>query len=105
MSRRKTPKGGIPVSQDRFTRETLELITALRPFTSARGQRLIDALNEVTESGMMADHLEVSAMAERASIMLYQHLDSAVSLSLILAASWLGQKLEAYLIERGQMEG
>ena len=78
-----------------ITRETLDLIVALKPFTGERGRKLIDTLVEISQSagdGMGA--MDVSAMTEKARNLLSEKLDSAVSLSLILAASWLGNNLE-----------
>jgi limonene-1,2-epoxide hydrolase len=94
------------VANGQVTRETLDLITALRPFTSERGQRLIDTLIEITQAGTMTESLEITTMTERAQGLLAERLDSAVSLSLILAASWFGKKLEAFIAERtDRLEG
>jgi hypothetical protein len=88
------------VANGQVTRETLDLIAALRPFTAERGQKLIDTLMEITQVGGMAESLEIETMADKAQNLLADKLDSAVSLSLILAASWLGAKFESYLARR-----
>lgn len=88
------------MADGQVTRETLELVMALRPFTGARGQRLIDTLVEITQGGNVAESLEISAMTGKAQNLLAERLDSAVSLSLILAASWFGEKLESYIAKK-----
>ncbi len=83
-----------------LTKETLDLIAALRPFTAERGQKLIDTLLELAQTSGSVESLEIESMAEKAQNLLAERLDSAVSLSLILAASWLGAKLETFLARR-----
>lgn len=79
-----------------ITRETLDLIVALRPFTGERGRRLIDTLVEISRaSGDSMGAMDITSMTEKARNLLSEKLDSAVSLSLILAASWLGTTLDA----------
>lgn len=89
-----------------ITKETLDLIAALRPFTGERGRRLIDTLVEISQAaGDSMGAMEVTTMAEKARNLLSEKLDSAVSLSLILAASWLGSTLEASgLLSRPQTQ-
>ncbi len=78
-----------------ITRETLDLIVALRPFTGERGRKLIDTLVEIAQTaGDTMGAMDVTVMTEKARNLLSDKLDSAVSLSLILAASWLGTTLE-----------
>jgi hypothetical protein len=88
------------VANGQVTRETLDLIAALRPFTAERGQKLIDTLMELSQTSGVAESLEIGTMAEKAQNLLAERIDSAVSLSLILAASWLGAKLESYVARR-----
>lgn len=79
-----------------ITRETLDLIAALRPFTGERGRKLIDTLVEISHTaGDSMGAMNVTAMTEKARNLLSDKLDSAVSLSLILAASWFGAALES----------
>ncbi|MGI6662513.1 MAG: hypothetical protein ACOX4B_03415 [Bacillota bacterium] len=96
----KTKEEGVTVANGQVTRETLDLIAALRPFTAERGQKLIDTLLELSQASGMVESLEIETMAEKAQSLLAERLDSAVSLSLILAASWLGAKFESYLASR-----
>lgn len=93
------------MANGQVTKETLDLITALRPFTGDRGQKLIDTLVEITSGGSAAESLEISAMTEKAQSLLADRLDSAVSLSLILAASWFGEKLESYIAKKNSQSG
>lgn len=88
------------MANGQVTRETLDLIAALRPFTAERGQKLIDTLMELSQTSGVAESLEIGTMAEKAQNLLAERIDSAVSLSLILAASWLGAKLESYVARR-----
>lgn len=89
-----------------ITRETLDLVVALRPFTGERGRRLIDTLVEIAEGTRDSmGAMEVTAMAEKARNLLSERLDSAVSLSLILAASWLGTALETSGLLQGRQPG
>ena len=78
-----------------ITKETLDLVAALRPFTGERGRKLIDTLVEIA-MGASADMgaMDVTTMTVKARDLLSEKLDSAVSLSLILAASWMGSALE-----------
>ncbi len=79
-----------------ITKETLDLVSALRPFTGERGRRLIDTLVEIAQgAGAEMGAMDVSTMTVRARDLLSEKLDSAVSLSLILAASWMGATLES----------
>ena len=79
-----------------ITRETLDLIVALRPFTGERGRKLIDTLVEIAHAaGDSMGAMDVTTMTEKARNLLSDKLDSAVSLSLILAASWLGAALDS----------
>lgn len=80
------------MGEDQITRETLDLIAALRPFTGPRGRKLIDTLLDISQSiettiGVM----DIGALSEKARNLLSEKLDSALSLSLILAAAWLSQ--------------
>ncbi len=84
------------MAEGAITKEALDLVAALRPFTGERGRRLIDTLMEITQSedsglGLM----DVNSVTVKARDLLSERLDSAISLSLILAASWLGSTLEA----------
>jgi hypothetical protein len=84
------------VAEGLITKETLDLVSALRPFTGERGRKLIDTLVEIAQganNGMGA--MDVNSMTVTARGLLSDKLDSAVSLSLILAASWLGTALES----------
>lgn len=79
-----------------ITKETLDLIVALRPFTGERGRKLIDTLVEISQSATNdMGAMEINTMTEKARELLSEKLDTAVSLSLILAASWLGRMLES----------
>ncbi len=83
------------MAQGLVTKETLDLVAALRPFTGDRGRKLIDTLLEIAQgSGDAMGAMDVSSMTIKARDLLSEKLDSAVSLSLILAASWLGNALE-----------
>ncbi|HHW26460.1 MAG TPA: hypothetical protein GXX23_03850 [Firmicutes bacterium] len=88
------------------TRETLDLIMALRPFTGPRGQKIIDTLAEIAQSssGSM-EAFNISNLAVRAKNLLAERIDSAVSLSLLLAAAWLGSSIEAYASEQRNPAG
>lgn len=91
-----------------LTKETIELIAALRPFTGHRGQKLIDTLVELSRPGVNMGVMDVHSLTARASDLLSERLDSAVSLSLILAAAWLGvavQSLESEADEATQPAG
>lgn len=83
------------------TRETLDLIMALRPFTGQRGQKIIDTLAEIAHasSGSM-EAFNISNLAVKAKSLLADRIDSAVSLSLLLAAAWLGSTIEANAAEQ-----
>jgi hypothetical protein len=90
------PQGGLFVAEGLITRETLDLVAALRPFTGERGRKLIDTLVEIAQgAGSEMGAMDVTTMTVRARDLLSDKLDSAVSLSLILAASWLGSALES----------
>ncbi len=79
-----------------ITKETLDLVAALRPFTGERGRKLIDTLVEIAQgAGAEMGAMDVNTMTVKARNLLSDKLDSAVSLSLILAASWLGSALES----------
>lgn len=79
-----------------ITKETLDLVAALRPFTGERGRKLIDTLVEIAQgAGAEMGAMDVTTMTVKARNLLSDRLDSAVSLSLILAASWLGSALES----------
>lgn len=79
-----------------ITKETLDLFVALKPFTAERGRKLIDTLVEIAQAaGDSVGAMEITSMAEKARTLLAEKLDSAVSLSLILAAAWLGTTLES----------
>jgi len=95
-----TKEEGVTVSSGLVTKEILDLIAALRPFTAERGQKLIDTLLDLSQTSGMVESLEIETMAEKAQSLLAERLDSAVSLSLILAATWLGAKFENYLAKR-----
>lgn len=79
-----------------ITKETLDLVVALRPFTGERGRKLIDTLVEIAQgASSQMGAMDVTTMTIKARDLLSDKLDSAVSLSLILAASWLGSALES----------
>ncbi len=78
-----------------LTKETIELIAALRPFTGHRGQKLIDTLIELSRPDVNMGAMDVHSLTARASDLLSERLDSAVSLSLILAAAWLGAAIQS----------
>lgn len=93
------------MAKGQVTRESLDLIMALRPFAGLRGQKLIDTLVEITQAGSTAEPLEITAMTEKAQNLLTERLDSAVSLSLILAAAWFGEKLESVIAKKMNQSG
>ena len=84
------------------TRETMELIMALRPFTGPRGQKIIDTLAEIVQGSGSMEAFDISNLAVKAKSLLADRIDSAVSLSLLLAAAWLGSTMEANAAERKQ---
>jgi len=84
------------VAEGIITKETLDLVAALRPFTGERGRKLIDTLVEIAQGASVdMGTMDVTTMTVKARDLLSDKLDSAVSLSLILAASWMGSTLEA----------
>jgi len=75
-----------------LSKETLDLVSALRPFTGQRGRNLIDALIDLAEGETTGvEGLEISNLAEKARGLLASTVDSAVSLFLILVIIWLAQ--------------
>lgn len=89
-----------------ITKESLDLVAALRPFTGERGRKLIDTLVEIAQGAGATGAMDVTTMTVRTRDLLSEKLDSAVSLSLILAASWLGTALESsgFLKKTGQSQ-
>ncbi|MGI6642517.1 MAG: hypothetical protein ACOX3V_00640 [Bacillota bacterium] len=88
------------MADGQVTRDTLELIAALRPFAGQRGRRIIDTLMEVAQSASNTmGALEIKDLAEKTKSLLAERIDSAVSLSLLLAAATLGTSLETVLSE------
>lgn len=75
-----------------LSKETLDLVSALRPFTGERGRDVIDTLISLAESSAsLADGVELAALAEQAKNLLASRVDSAFSLFIILVALWLVQ--------------
>lgn len=70
-----------------LTRETIDLITALRPFADRRGQSLIDTIMDLTEGIGDMEGMQIGSLAEKARNQLTSKVDSAVSLFLIILAS------------------
>ncbi len=94
------------MADGQVTRDTLELVAALRPFTGQRGRRIIDTLMEVARSASdTMGTLEVSDLAEKTKNLLAERIDSAVSLSLLLAAASLGTSLETMLSDAKKSQG
>jgi hypothetical protein len=88
------------VAEGQITKETLDLIVALRPFTGQRGRKLIDTIVEISQtSGNELGAMEISTLTTKARDLLSDKLDSAVSLSLILAAAWLGNAFDSMRAE------
>lgn len=75
-----------------LTKETLDLVSALRPFTGRRGRGVIDTLISLTDSSVsLSDGIELTTLAEQAGNLLASRVDSAVSLFIILVVVWLVQ--------------
>jgi hypothetical protein len=75
-----------------LSKETLDLVSALRPFTGERGRDVIDTLISLAESSAsLADGVELAALAEQAKNLLASRVDSAFSLFIILVVLWLVQ--------------
>lgn len=77
---------------DQLTKETLDLISALRPFTGQKGRSVIDTLISLADSQVSAiEGLEISTLAEQARDLLVNRIDSALALFIILIIVWLVQ--------------
>lgn len=75
-----------------LTKETLDLVSALRPFTGQRGRDVIDTLITLTGSStLLSNGIELTSLAEQARSMLFTRIDSAFSLFIILVVVWLVQ--------------
>jgi hypothetical protein len=75
-----------------LSKETLDLVSALRPFTGEKGRDVIDTLISLAESSAsLADGVELAALAEQAKNLLASRVDSAFSLFIILVVLWLVQ--------------
>jgi len=77
---------------DYLTKESLDLISALRPFTGRRGRNLIDTLVDLAEGDSSGiEGMEIASLAEKASDLLSVKIESAISLFFILVIVWLVQ--------------
>ncbi|HHY12889.1 MAG TPA: hypothetical protein GX529_09710 [Firmicutes bacterium] len=75
-----------------LTKETLDLILALRPFTGPKGRGVIDTLISLADSSAsLVEGLEITTLAEQARDLLTARIDSALSLFIILIVVWLVQ--------------
>ncbi len=75
-----------------LTKETLDLISALRPFTGQKGRGVIDTLLSLTESSnSIIEGMEITTLAEQARDLMAARIDSALSLFIILVVVWLVQ--------------
>ncbi|QUL98094.1 MAG: hypothetical protein IMF26_08550 [Candidatus Fermentithermobacillus carboniphilus] len=81
-----------------ITKESLDLITALKPFTGQKGRSLIDTLVELCqEPSAGVEGMEITTLAEKARGLLTARVESAISLFLILVVVWLSQVMTASL--------
>jgi len=75
-----------------LNKETLDLVSALRPFAGQWGRNVIDTLISLADSSTsLADGIELTALAEQAKSKLLSRIDSALSLFIILVVVWLVQ--------------
>lgn len=75
-----------------LTKETLDLVSALRPFTAGRSRHVLDTLISLADkSTALSDGIELTTLAEQATNLLSDRIDSAISLFLILVVLWLVQ--------------
>lgn len=75
-----------------LTKETLDLISALRPFTGQKGRGVIDTLLSLAESSnSIIEGMEITTLAEQARDLMAARIDSALSLFIILVVVWLVQ--------------
>ncbi|HHY17693.1 MAG TPA: hypothetical protein GX524_06415 [Firmicutes bacterium] len=81
---------------NQLTKETLDLISALRPFTGQKGRGVIDTLLGLTEgTNSIIEGMEITTLAEQARDLLAARIDSALSLFIILVVIWLVQVFAA----------
>lgn len=84
-------KGGFSVT-GQISKEALDLVAALRPFTNERGRNLIDTMIGLFEEDLAkVGGLEISSLAEKARTVLTSTVETAMSLFLILVIVWLAQ--------------
>ncbi len=89
---------------DQLTKETLDLISALRPFTGRKGRSVIDTLISLADTQVSTiEGLEMAALAEQARDLLANRMDSALSLFIILIVVWLVQVFGASQTPDGEI--
>ncbi len=87
-----------------LTKETLDLISALRPFTGQKGRGVIDTLLSIAEnSNSIIEGMEITTLAEQARNLLAARIDSALSLFIILVVVWLVQVFTASDITESEL--
>lgn len=83
-------KGGLALPDIQLSKESLDLIAAVRPFVGNRGKSVIDTLlSLVDEAGARLQGMDIRSLASRAQDAFLEKMDSAVALFLILILLWL----------------
>jgi len=76
-----------------ISKEALDLVSALRPFASPMGQRVIDTVMGIAEevAGPEIGDLEFESLGEKAQGLFQDTIESAIALFLVLAVLWLSR--------------
>lgn len=76
-----------------ISKEALDLVSALRPFASSLGQRVIDTVLGLAEEivGPEIGGLELDSLGQKAQGLFEDTLESAVALFLVIVVLWLSR--------------
>jgi len=80
-----------------ISKEALDLVSALRPFASPMGQRVIDTVMGIAEeiAGPEIGDLELESLGEKAQGLFQDTMESALALFLVIGALWLSKVTQA----------
>ncbi len=80
-----------------ISKEALDLVSALRPFASPMGQRVIDTVMGIADevAGPEIGDLELESLGEKAQGLFQDTIESAVALFLVIVALWLSKVTQA----------
>ncbi|MBE3519764.1 MAG: hypothetical protein IMW97_05600 [Firmicutes bacterium] len=80
-----------------ISKEALDLVSALRPFASRMGQRVIDTVMGIAEevAGPEIGDLELESLGEKAQGLFQDTIETAIALFLIIVALWFSKMVQA----------